>query len=211
MSIIRALTACLFVVGLAAAPAPATAAADPSTHATLAAPAAATSGGRDLTIDITPSAPEIALGAAVDLTVTATNTGSTGSGPIALHLDVTDVAANASVDPEDWTKTLTRRIGVLGAGEARSLIWRVQPISGGTFTLYVVALDADGTTAEVAVSDTVTVQVATRTSLNPQGVLPVVLLVPGAIALLLVSAVRRRRATGSAGAAQGRPTAPSKT
>lgn len=210
MSITRALAAFVFVVGLAAAPAPATAAADPSTRATLAAPSAATSGGRDVTIDITPSAPEIALGAAVDLTVTATNTGLTDSGPMALHLDVTDVAAKGSVDPEDWTKTLTRRIGVLGAGEARSLTWRVQPISGGTFTLYVVALDADGTTSEVAVSDTVTVQVATRTSLNPQGVLPVVLLVPGAVALLLVSAVRRRR-TGSTGAAQGRPTAPSQT
>ncbi|MEZ5098187.1 MAG: hypothetical protein R2731_20230, partial [Nocardioides sp.] len=57
----------------------------------------------EVVIEVSPASSQLVLGGSVDLTVRVTNSGSTASAPMVLHLDVTDVAAPGSVDPEDWT------------------------------------------------------------------------------------------------------------
>ncbi|MEZ5096544.1 MAG: hypothetical protein R2731_10730 [Nocardioides sp.] len=153
----------------------------------------------EVVIEVSPASSQLVLGGSVDLTVRVTNSGSTASAPMVLHLDVTDVAAPGSVDPEDWTTTLTKPLGVVAPGATESVRWRVQPISGGAFSVYAVALpDRAGVDGRVASSNLALIQAATRRSLNPQGVLPVSLAVPGLVGILLLRSVRRRRGSRSA-------------
>jgi hypothetical protein len=71
--------------------------------------------------------------------------------------------------------------------------WRVQAVNDGRFVLYVAVTTREGP-ADVVVGSGLRLSVATQETLNVGGVLPVVLGVPGALALLvLLTAVRRRR------------------
>ena len=68
--------------------------------------------------------------------------------------------------------------------------WTIQPISFGNYVLYAVALVSDRQASPAAaVSNAVPVAITERRSLNPSGVLPVVLGVP----LLLGGAILVRR------------------
>ncbi len=65
----------------------------------------------DVTVRIDPPAASIKLGESLDLQITVTNQGKARSPPLVLHLDVTDPSRSTSVDPEDWTSTLSKRVG----------------------------------------------------------------------------------------------------
>lgn len=161
----------------------------------VAAPDGATTALRDdVTVVVEPASTQLVLGDSLDLTVEATNAGGAATEPLVIHLDVTDVAAPGSVDPEDWTSTLTEPVGSLAPGASRTLRWTVQPISAGTFSLYAVTLPARaGAPASPATSDVSVIEVTTRQSLNPRGILPVSIAVPGLVGLLLALTLRRRR------------------
>ena len=152
-----------------------------------------------VTVIVEPRSASAVLGEHLDLAVQVTNNGSEPTPPLVIHLDITDPDNAGSVDPEDWTSTLTKPLGVLEAGQSRTVDWRIQPISGGSFATYAVAL-APGV-AELAGSNVVTVEVADRRSLNPDGILPVAIAVPaliGALLLAQTSLGRRRRHHGPA-------------
>lgn len=144
-----------------------------------------------LTVVVEPADASVDLGQSVDLTVTLTNTGSDPVADLTAHLDVTQLGKAGSVDPEDWTATLSRPVGELAAGTSLDVAWTVQPISPGDFILYAVAL-APGR-SDVAASDVMAISVADRRSLNPQGVLPAVVGVPVLLGLLLAERMRRDR------------------
>ncbi|GEM_PF-6935591 len=143
-----------------------------------------------VSIEVTPTEVEVQLGERIDLTVTVTNNGEAAVEGLIAHIDITDLDVSGSVDPEDWVKTLSRDVGTLEAGQSATRTWNVQPISSGSFTVYAVALAPEGSTA--AASNVVTVDVAHRASLNPQGVLPVSIGVPAVIGALLLTRLRRR-------------------
>lgn len=132
------------------------------------------------------------IGATTNLTIVVTNEGATATAPLAVHLDITNPSGQGSVDPEDWSSTLTRQIGVLGPGAVETLSWDVKPISGGDFSLYVTVMGEAGG-SDIWVSDAVDVSVASRRSLNPDGVLPVAVAMPLAVAFTLGVRWRIRR------------------
>lgn len=136
------------------------------------------------------------LGDALDVSVTVSNPTDETTTHLVVHLDITDPEISTSVDPEDWTSTLSIPIGTIGPGGSAVANWSIQPISGGTFAVYAVVLatGADST----SVSNVLTVDVIDRRNLNPGGILGAALGVPGLIGLLLVARLRYARAGGKA-------------
>lgn len=116
--------------------------------------------------------------------------------PLAVHIDITDPRAGGSTDPEDWTATLTQSVGELGPGEGRVARWSIEPISDGNFVLYAVVLEAaEPLGGAITASNVVAIEVSERRSLNPQNVLPVVIIVPALLGVAIVFQ-RRRAAQG---------------
>lgn len=145
----------------------------------------------DVTVEVTPTNTHVALGEHIAIEVGVTNNGTATAEGVTVKIDITSLGDSGSVDPEDWVAALSRSAGDLDPGETRTISWEIQPISPGNFTLYAVAL-ADGATT-VAASNTLTVDVADRRSLNPDGVLPVAIGAPVVVGGLLGFQVRRNR------------------
>jgi hypothetical protein len=146
----------------------------------------------EFTIVMSPDRSAVDLGDSIDVQFTVTNSGTVDRSDLIVHLDVISPARDGSVDPEDWTATLNQPLGALAPGATTTIDWTIQPISAGTFLVYGVVLAPDGTGATP--SNVLTVQVTDRRSLDPQGVLPVVIVVPLAVGLLLADRLRRQRA-----------------
>lgn len=138
-----------------------------------------------VTVEIAPVARSVTLGDSLGVTVTVTNASDQPSADIVIHLDITDPASSSSVDPEDWTSTLTKRLGVLQPGETRTVDWDIQPISPGTFSAYAVAISPDAT--DLAASNVLAIDVADQRSLDPGGILPVAIGMPALVGALLVA------------------------
>jgi len=150
-----------------------------------------------VTVTLEPPSASAILGDNIDLTIEVTNTGSEPTAPLVVHLDVTDPAIAGSVDPEDWTSTLTKPIGVLEPGATQTVDWPIQPISPGRFAAYAVAMSVGAD--DLASSNVVTIDVEDQRSLNPDGILPVAIATPTLIGGLLVAqtgVARRRRPRG---------------
>ncbi len=144
---------------------------------------------RDVAVVIDPASVTTMLGQTETISVTVTNTGTATVGPLAVHIDITDPSSESSVDPEDWTPTLTQEVEELAADESATVVWDLQPISAGTFSVYAVVLVSGS--ADVAVSKAVEVSVVSSRTLNPQGILPVAVVVPLLVGALLVLNLRR--------------------
>jgi uncharacterized membrane protein len=150
-----------------------------------------------LALTVEPRTTSVVLGEAFDLTVTISNNGTSATDQLVVHLDITNPDQSTSVDPEDWTPTLNRTVDAIAPGRSTAIAWSLQPISPGTFAAYAVALSpgADSVTA----SNVLEVRVADRRSLNPGGVLPIVISVPGLVlSLLLLQRWFARRDRGRA-------------
>ncbi|MEP6760160.1 MAG: hypothetical protein ABJA93_02200 [Sporichthyaceae bacterium] len=145
----------------------------------------------DLTVVIEPGQASVVLGQNLDLKLTVTNTGSRATAPLVIHLDITDPSRSTSVDPEDWTSTLSKPIGVLAPDDTLTFDWNIQPISGGTFAVYAVALSSGAGT--LSTSNLTTVKVQDKRSLNPSGILPVAVGVPCVVGALLLLQLRLTR------------------
>jgi hypothetical protein len=146
-----------------------------------------------VTVRIDPPAASVTLGEKLDLQITVTNHGDIPSPHLVLHLDVTDPDRSTSVDPEDWTSTLSKPLSVVAPGESRTLDWRIQPISAGTFAIYAVAISPG--VHDLSGSNVAQVDVQAQRSLNPGGILAVAAGTPAAVGALLLLRLRvaRRR------------------
>lgn len=144
-----------------------------------------------VSVSIEPSFGEVILGEDLDLAIEVTNSGDESLADLVVHIDITALTDSTSVDPEDWTSTLSRFAGEIGPGESVTVEWRIQPISAGTFSVYAVVLAADDDS--VAASNVLQVSVDDRRSLNPNGILPVAIGAPVVIGGLLATQLRRSR------------------
>lgn len=142
-----------------------------------------------LTID--PAASSVVLGENLDVFVSVTNNGVSTSPPLVIHIDITKPDQATSVDPEDWTPTLSQTIGEVAPGETIVVDWTIQPISAGRFVSYAVAL-APGVD-NIAASNVLQVSVTDQRSLNPGGILPVAIAAPTLIGALLIVQMRLAR------------------
>ena len=143
----------------------------------------------DLLISVDPATIVTEVGQTTQITVTTTNESSAESAPLSIHVDITNPGGTGSVDPEDWTAELTRQIGSIGPGETSVTTWDLKPIAGGEFSLFATVF-AEAGGSDIFVSNAVDVSVASRRSLNPDGVLPVVIAMP---ALVVGAVIVRRR------------------
>ncbi len=155
------------------------------TLALAAAPAAGATGPESVELVLSPAQATIRLGETIDLKVTVTNTSDAPTDELAIHIDVTDPGSRSSVDPEDWTSTLTRFAGPIEPGANVTVRWEIQPISGGNFTVYAVALAAGS--ENITASGAMLITVDEQRSLNPEGVLPVALAAPLLVGGLLLA------------------------
>lgn len=144
-------------------------------------------------VTIDPPSSSVVLGENLDLQVSVTNIGTDPTPPLVVHLDITNPDQATSVDPEDWTPTLSQTIGAVGPGETVTVEWAIQPISAGTFATYAVALSPGVDT--IAASNVLSVIVADQRTLNPGGVLPIAVGAPVLIGALLLLQMRLARRT----------------
>lgn len=147
-------------------------------------------------VTIDPPTSSVVLGENLDLQVSVTNTSENTTPPLVVHIDITKPDQATSVDPEDWTPTLSQTIGELAPGETIVVNWTIQPISAGTFATYAVALSPG--VDNIAASNVLEVRVADQRSLNPGGILPVAIAAPaliGALLMLQMRLARRNRRT----------------
>ena len=150
-----------------------------------------------VTVAMEPAQVTTVLGGRFILETEVTNTGSTATGTLLAHLNVASIDGSVYADPEDWAAHRSQEVE-LQPGEARRLSWQLQAVNSGRFAAYVVVLPFGSTTAaaeNLVVTPLATLSVAPRSTLNPRGALPVVLLVPVLLGLVTAAArlrVRRR-------------------
>lgn len=159
-----------------------------------------TSASADLSSDqilvrVTPERVSTSVGTAVEVTVTLVNNTPDPTPELAIHLDITDPRLSGSVDPEDWTSTLTRSTSVVESGQQVTVSWTIIPIGPGDFVLYATALDVNAGVEPgmIAVSNGVPVHVERKRSFNPEGVLPIAVTIPAVIGVTLLWRYRRLR------------------
>jgi len=109
------------------------------------------------------------------------------------HLNVLSYDSGVYVDPEDWSSSRTRYLAPLPPGDSATITWRMQAVNAGSFAVYVAVLGQGP--AAPATGARIHVGVARRTTLDPRGILPLTLGIPGALGLLALGArLRRKRA-----------------
>ena len=152
-------------------------------------------GASQLTVSVAPERVSASVGKEFEVTITLVNQAAEPTQELAIHLDITDPQMSESVDPEDWTTTLTRTVSAVAPGRPETLSWTVTPIQPGDFVLYAVALDASASVepGRLAVSNVVPVRVDKRWIFNPQGVLPLAIAMPAGIGMVLLWRLRRLR------------------
>ena len=114
-----------------------------------------------------------------------TNTGSEPTPPLVAHLNIVSLDQSVYVDPEDWSPQRTVGIAPIASGASTTQSWTVNPILKGDVAVYVVVLPASpslATTSPPIASPAIRVRVDEQRSLNPGGVLPIVIAVPGVLA-----------------------------
>jgi len=146
-----------------------------------------------LLVSVTPDRVRTSVGESVELLVTVASPATGPTPETVVHLDITDPVQEMSVDPEDWTTTLTQAVPPVETGKPTSVSWTIAPPSAGDFLLYAVAVDPNAGVepTQIAVSNGVPVHVAERRPFNPQGILPLAIAVPALIGAVLIW--RRRR------------------
>jgi len=113
-----------------------------------------------------------------------TNNGSTATPPLIAALNFTSLDPDTYVDPEDWSPDRTKIVDSIAPGSSATLTWTINPVLEGDVASYVVILpDSTKVAASPLVSGpAIQIHVGAQRSLNPGGVLPVALAVPGLLA-----------------------------
>ncbi len=142
-------------------------------------------------VTVEPTSAQVLLGESTTITVAVTNHGGQASDDLVVHIDITDPTSGSSVDPEDWTATLSKRVGVVAPGSTATVGWDIQPVSGGSFVLYAVVLAPGAET--VSASNVLEVIVTDQRSLNPGGILPAAIGATAVVGALLIVQLRRAR------------------
>jgi hypothetical protein len=152
----------------------------------------------DLTISLSESEISAFTGDRFTFTSEIANDGSSATPPLIANLAFVAIDGETYVDPEDWSPQRTMTVGAIRAGSLATQTWTVKPDLEGDVAIYVVALPREpelSTAAPLAVSPAIHLHVEEHRSLNPGGVLPVVLIVPAVLAVAFagVRFTRNRR------------------
>jgi len=151
----------------------------------------------DITVSVSRSEVSTLTGKTFTFTSEITNNGSSATPPLIANLDFVALDQGTYVDPEDWSPQRTLSVAPIAAGSSATQTWTVKPVLKGDVAVYVVVLPEPPALAgagPLAASPAIPVHVEEHRTLNPGGVLPVVLAVPTflAVAFAGLRATRRR-------------------
>ena len=140
--------------------------------------------GSDLSVSVSMSAVSKLTGERFTFASVITNNGSIATPPLIAALNFTSLDPDTYVDPEDWSPQRTMTVDPIAPGSAATQTWTINPILEGDVASYVVVLpDSLAFPASPLVSSpAIHVHVGAQRSLNPGGVVPVALAVPGLLA-----------------------------
>jgi MYXO-CTERM domain-containing protein len=161
-----------------------------------AAPAAAAPKGTTVQLSLSRAHVSTGLGDSFGFTSTITNAGSAQLSGLVAHLNVVGFDPGVYVDPEDWSSQRTRYLAPLPPGKSTKIDWTVKAVNGGHLAIYVVVLPSNNPGAvarDLSVSPALDLRVAERRTLNPGGVLPLVIGLPALLGLAALGMRRRRR------------------
>ena len=125
-----------------------------------------------------------------------TYTGTEKSPPMVVALNIVNLKDGNPVDPEDWSPERAQYIKPLEPGQSAEHTWIVYTILEGDYMAYVVVFpdpnNPEATSQPVA-SSGIHLTVHPYTRLNPRGVLPLALGMPGGLMLGMIFLRWRRR------------------
>ena len=150
-----------------------------------------------VTISLSKTAVATMTGETFTFTSQIANDGAGTTPPLIVHMNVVSLDESVYVDPEDWSPNRTMIVGEIPPRSSATQTWTVKPVLKGNVSIYLVLLPAsDGSTAEggLLASPALNVHIDEQRTLNPGGVLPIVLAVPGVLvaAMAGLHIVRRR-------------------
>ena len=141
---------------------------------------------RDVTVSVSRSEVSVLTGETFTFTSEVTNSGSEATPPLIVNLAFVAIDQSTYVDPEDWSPERTLSVAPVPADSSATQTWTVKPVLPQP-----PALAGAG---PLAASPAILLHVEEHRTLNPGGVLPVVLAVPGVLALAFAGLrVARRR------------------
>jgi hypothetical protein len=152
----------------------------------------------DLRVSVSKSEVSTLTGDTFTLTSEVTNSGSKATPPLIANLDFVALDQGTYIDPEDWSPQRTLVVDPIAAGSSATQSWTIKPVLAGNVAAYVVILPSSPTLATsgpLVSSPAIYLHVEEHRALNPGGVLPVVLAVPGVLAFAFAGlrVARRRR------------------
>jgi len=139
----------------------------------------------NLSVSVSISEVSALTGETFTFTSEISNDGPDTSPPLVANLNIVSLDEDTYIDPEDWSPERTVSVPPIVANSSATLSWTVNPILNGEVALFVVVLPNSPEAAvasPVAASPAISVHVSEHRSLNPGGVLPVVIAVPGVLA-----------------------------
>jgi hypothetical protein len=142
----------------------------------------------NLVVTVSESDVSKLTGESFSFTSTITNDGSVATPALITNLNFTSLDDSTYIDPEDWSPQRTMSIDPLDPGTSVTKTWKVNPILEGDVAAYIVILPKSDalTTLPLTTSPAIHIHVGAQRSLNPGGVLPVTLAVPGLLAATFV-------------------------
>jgi hypothetical protein len=126
---------------------------------------------------------------------TIVNRGARPAEGLIAHLNVLSLRSGTYVDPEDWSSHRTRYLPPVPAGGSTTITWRMEAVNSGSFGVYVAVLPRSPESLPPTTGPAIHVGVASRTTLNSGGILPLVLGVPAALGLAVLALRLRRRSS----------------
>ena len=139
-----------------------------------------------LTVSVSKSEVSTLTGVTFTFTSEVTNIGSEATPPLIANLNFVATDNSTYIDPEDWSPQRTVSVGPIAATASAIQTWTVKPVLKGDVAVYVVVLPEPPALAgagPLAASPAIAVRVGEQRTLNPGGVLPVVLAVPAFLAV----------------------------
>ena len=165
----------------------------------------------ELSVTVSMSETSALIGDSFEFTTEVANAGNEATLPLVAHMNVVSLDLKTYVDPEDWSPRRTQSIAPIASGSSATLTWKFNPILKGEVSVYIVVMQVDGEPAAAShliAGPPIQVHVRQQRTLNPGGVLPVVMAVPGLIAVAFVGlriGRRRTRGPGRQGGHTGPP------
>ena len=154
----------------------------------------------ELSVTASMSETSALIGDSFEFSTEVVNGGNEATLPLVAHMNVVSLDLKTYVDPEDWSPRRTQSISPIPAGSSAKQTWKFNPILKGEVSVYIVVMQVSGEPAgasHLIAGPPIQVHVRQQRTLNPGGVLPVVLAVPGLIAVAFAGLrIKRRRSRG---------------